>query len=757
MTTVAWDGVARGYIPAEPLRIAPELPLHETDTAEVDPVTFEVIRYALLNANVEHGQTLQRLCVSPVTMLTRDFQPSILTERGELVFLGPYLQYFSNAQALTVKWILEHRGADPGIHPGDMFLSNDPYVGTPHQPDTIVAAPVFVGEQLFCWVANVLHHSDIGGSVVGSFCVDAADIYTDPPAFPPFKIVEGGRLRPDLEQVFLRQSRLPGVVQMDLRAAVSANTMTVRKIEALIARYGADAVKTVMSRVLDAGEELFRQRLREIPDGTWSHRLYAEASHTGDPGLYRYQLTVRKAGDELFVDNRGTDPQAGSINVTYAGLVGAFLAALTASLTPDLAGAYGGVYRRVHFDPVPGTLSCADFPAAVSPSGVFTMELLISLAGSVIAKMVAAGPAELRDQALGPAQPHWYGTIIAGQLASGAPYIAVNANNMIGALPASSDADGTDFGGHFWIPEGIASNVEDTERLYPMLCLYRRALPCGADGAGARRGGRSITEAYVPWGTPGMAAALYIDDSFPKAVGPFGANPSSMGRVLVKHGIGLADLFASGVVPQDLTALRGVEQPVDHKGPPLMLGPDSVVVWTGANNPGYGDPLTRDPDDVARDTVHGWLDPAGATRVYGVVWRADGEPDPAATARLRAQLLAERLAGAVSPGEWSQAAADVPVRQIGGCLGVSLVDGRPDQWVSLTGRVLLGPVTGDYRSACAVRDTPVNDLAPEFATRPDRPGAAMRLREYLCPASGLRLTAELIREGDAPVPDMVLA
>ena len=155
-------------------------------------MTFEVIRYALINTNVEHGQTLQRLCVSPVTMLTRDFQPSILTQDGDLVFLGPYLQYFSNAQALTIKWILENRAANPGIGPGDMFVSNDPYVGTPHQPDTIVAAPVFVGEQLFCWVANVLHHADVGGSVVGSFCVDAADIFTDPPAFPPFKIVEPG-------------------------------------------------------------------------------------------------------------------------------------------------------------------------------------------------------------------------------------------------------------------------------------------------------------------------------------------------------------------------------------------------------------------------------------------------------------------------------------------------------------------------------------------------------------------------------------
>src|SRR6202050_4619511 len=123
-TAVAWDGVARGYIPAETPPIPPGPARRDARSADVDPVTFEVIRYGLLNANVEHGQTLQRLCVSPITMLTRDFQPSILTQRGELVFLGPFLQYFSNVQALTIKWILEHRSAHPVIGPGDMFLSN---------------------------------------------------------------------------------------------------------------------------------------------------------------------------------------------------------------------------------------------------------------------------------------------------------------------------------------------------------------------------------------------------------------------------------------------------------------------------------------------------------------------------------------------------------------------------------------------------------------------------------------------------------
>src|SRR5205807_6693995 len=91
-----WDGTARSYIPG-PAFVPPEgLRLHDARAGHMDPVTHEVVRYALLAANFEHSALLQRLCVSPITMLTRDFQTSVLTELGDLVFLGPNLQYFSN-------------------------------------------------------------------------------------------------------------------------------------------------------------------------------------------------------------------------------------------------------------------------------------------------------------------------------------------------------------------------------------------------------------------------------------------------------------------------------------------------------------------------------------------------------------------------------------------------------------------------------------------------------------------------------------
>ncbi|HEY4703808.1 MAG TPA: hydantoinase B/oxoprolinase family protein, partial [Streptosporangiaceae bacterium] len=470
--------------------------------------------------------------------------------------------------------------------------------------------------------------------------------------------------------------------------------------------------------------------------------------------VYAYQLTVRKQGEHLYVENAGTDPQTGSINVTYAGFSGAFLAALTGSLTADLAGAYGGVYRRVHLEPVPGTLSCADFPAAVSPAGIYTMETLISLSGAVIGKMLACAEPEVAELAIGPAHPVFYALICGGVHSTGQPFVATNADNMIGSLAASPAGDGVDFGGHFWIPEGTASNIEELELLWPMLFLYRRALKAGADGAGRFRGGRGFVEAGIPWTVPSIAAAVYVDESFPKAVGPFGGNPGSAGHFRLKHGTDVIARLAAGEMPQDFDAIDGAETVVEAKGPMLMIGADAVWEWTGANAPGFGDPLIRDPAQVELDIATGALSVDTAERVYGVV------PGDSATQtlRLRAERLAARLAGAIPPADTpATVPANVPLRVLAGELAVMERDGRPEAFVTVTGRAVLALASGNFKDGCAVLERPLHTVAPEFATREGRAGYLMRYREYLCPVTGLRVDSEIIKGGDETLHDLALS
>jgi N-methylhydantoinase B len=735
-----WDGVLHSYIPGSELRLDGSLALHRDLAETVDPITHEVIRYALLHANLEHSALIQRLCVSPITMLTRDFQTSLLTEDGDVAFLGPNLQYFSNSHALTAKWTLEHRSDNPGIGPGDLFLSNDPFVGAPHQPDTCLLGPLFVDGRLFCWIANTLHYSDVGGSMPGSFCIDAQDTWAEPMSWPPVKLVESGRVRREIEELFARQSRLPHALLMDLRAARAALTATQQRVDAIVARYGADVVKAVIRRTLDAGESLFAQRLEQIPDGTWTHRAYTEAAVPGDRGIYAYQVNITKADGRLLVDNRGTDPQAGAINVTYAAFAGAVLAAITQQMTPDLSGAYGGVYRRVDIRPEPGLLNCADHPAAVSPSGAFTTEMQINAAGIAVAKMLACARGDVRDLALGPCIPHFYSNLAGGADASGMPFIFPNTDGMIGSLGGTASRDGVDSGGHYWIPDGIANNCEDVEATYPLMVLSRRLLPAGADGAGRHRGGRGFVETTMTRNALVCQVVLHTNEAFTKGQGVLGGNPGSRASFRVRRHTGAATRFAAGELPVALDDFSGDDEAVVFKGAPVTIGAEDVWEWTSPTTGGYGDPLRRDPALVLAE-----LDPATAERVYGVIVR-DGGVDDAATAEHRRALLAERLGGQ-APAAEVEPPADA--QRVGDLLHI--VDGR--WWCNGTD---LGPITESYRPAALLRETPLRLIAPEFEAQDVEIADQMVLREYLCPVTGFRIDAEIARGGEPLLSDMRL-
>lgn len=740
-----WDGVAHGYIPGDELSIDASLKIHRSSATDIDPVTYEVIRYSLLNINLEHSELVSRLCVSPITMLTRDFQVSLLTEVGDLVFLGPNLQYFSNSHALSIKYMLEHRVAEPGIGPGDMILSNDPYVGAPHQPDTCIAAPVFIGDELFCWVANTMHLSDVGGSMPGSFCIDAQDTFQEPLSWPPVKLVENGKLRNEIEELFVRQSRQPGAVQMDLRAAIGANEATRAKVVALVERYGADVVKGVMNGAMDAGERLFAERLSAIPDGSWSHRAYTEASVPGDRTIYQYQINITKRGSKLIVDNEGTDPQAGAINVTFAAFSGAVLAALTQMMVSDLAGSYGGAYRCVEFRPVPGLLNCCDYPAAVSPSGALTTEMQLNAAAIVVSKMLACGDDTCRELILGSCVPHFYACIAAGLTKDGEEFIFPNTNGMMGAIGGRPTRDGVDVGGHWWIPDGIAYNCEDIEAQNPFLMLYRSLLDTGLDGSGRHRGGAGFRECIVAHDAQVVQVVLHMGESFAKGQGLFGGNPGSLSTTKVKHRTDLMAQLAGGRVPVSIDDLGGDEEQAYFKGAPIELIEGEAIEWVSPSTSGYGDPLLRDPSAILADIVEQFLDEERAARIYGVVIR-DGVAHTAATESLRLDIRRERLGGK-DPSD-SVAAPDGAVR-IGEILHI--VDGR--WWCNGAD---LGSTEENYRSACVTREVLAREIGPEFDAWDHDMADRIVFREYVCPVTGYRIDTELAKAGQPPLHDIVV-
>ena len=166
---------------------------------------------------------------------------------------------------------------------GDMFLCNDPWVGGGlHQNDAVVYQPIFHEGKLFAWTSAICHEPDLGGVGLGSFSPAAQDVFSESVPTPPVKVVRDFQLQRDVADLWVRRSRVPMLVGLDLRAQVGANNVGRERLLAVIAKYGADTVKAVMKRMMDDAEHRLRGKLSSLPDGTWNATGYQDQSHEGD-------------------------------------------------------------------------------------------------------------------------------------------------------------------------------------------------------------------------------------------------------------------------------------------------------------------------------------------------------------------------------------------------------------------------------------------------------------------------------------------
>ena len=113
----------------------------------LDPVTFEILRHRLVTIVNEGAISLRNVSGSPTVALSNDCNVALLNDRGEAVVVGPTIVTHALACSYACNYVNEHYALNPGINPGDMFFTNDPYIATPHQTCTVVVGPMFAGEQ----------------------------------------------------------------------------------------------------------------------------------------------------------------------------------------------------------------------------------------------------------------------------------------------------------------------------------------------------------------------------------------------------------------------------------------------------------------------------------------------------------------------------------------------------------------------------------------------------------------------------------
>ncbi|MGV9711019.1 hydantoinase B/oxoprolinase family protein [Gordonia sp. NPDC003424] len=637
--------------PIDPEAFRSELPdslaVHTVGDDQIDaldPLTYEVVRHRLWSVTDEMGETLKRMSGSPIVTDANDFDFAIGDELGQEVQVGLYNTMLAGAVDLAIYWTLANRE----VREGDMFLCNDPWVGGGlHQNDVIVFQPIFVAGELFAWTSAVCHEPDLGGVGLGSFSPAAEDVFSESVPTPPIRIVRDFELQDDVADVWVRRSRVPLLVGLDLRAKVGANTIGRNRLQAVVDQYGADTVKAVMKRMMNDAESRVRDKLRKAPDGTWSATGYQDQSHEGDRGVHKICLTMTKTDGHLTFDFTGTDPQAGVINCTYAGMRGGAMLAMLPILAKDIPWSAGGIMRCFDIISEEGTINNATFPAAVARGPIGPAWLTGSLIGECLSQMLDR-TVELGDSVQAASCGTHDTAVLAGLDERGDaqnPFINIVMDVMAAGYGARPNADGMDTGGLNCIPMGRIPDVEMTEYLYPLMTLWRREEP-DTGGPGRQRGGVSGSSAMIPYGTS-VPMGLVVASSGKGVAqnnGLSGGYPGNTALGVVVRGTSAKEAFAAGRIPTHLEDLGG-DTEIRACYESSFLTPDDVFYMNWQGGGGYGDPLLRDPSDVVRDYHAGKVTAAGAREQYGVVISGDNV-DEAATATARAQIREARHAAA---------------------------------------------------------------------------------------------------------------
>jgi len=753
-----WDGRDLPYLPRIDLDIDPGLILNTEYDLEIDPITYQVLRSRFWNMNLDHSDTIKRVSGSANIVYMDDFNTSLLTENGDTIVCGPSVQYFTGHGDLAVKWTLENRSSNPGINDGDVFLQNDPYIGTEHQMDTMTYVPIFWDGGLFCWILSNTHVGDVGGSDPGSFCIGAQDIFSESTPVPPIKIVREGVLQNDVVEMFVRKSRTPDQVALQLRSQLAGLRLTRERIHEMLREFGPRVVKGAMRRMIRDCSQSVSRRLRQIPDGEWTEVLYIGSAGPDDRDAHRLSTTVRKQGDRLIFTNEGSDPQFYAANAPFSAWRSSLMCAGAALFGYDQYNCPAGVADHMEFRPVPGTLTCARYPAAVS---TLTASIVtVYLASQVMSKMVLSGPSEVRRVANasgGVSLPGWW---VAAGLDRHGRYVAdLTGDSLNGSIGAFPDRDGVDTGGAWWWPNSNSGNLEEWESAMPILYLFRRE-QIDSGGAGKWRGGNGLEIAILPHKTDELLAQIVSSDpAINTSPGLAGGFPGHPGNFLKRDGSSVRELFRAGLMPSSRAELEEAIGELDRMSPKSisMLTQDDVFCVEYSGGGGFGDPLLREPALVLADAAQGRLSIDHALNRHGVVI-TDGVLDGDATHALRRERRAERLAAASPPLAGSERQVDPEsVRIVGDTLGVSFAEAEPVWACAGCGRQL-GPVSANYKRGAAMVETSPWEVDPIAYPNPlDFCDVPFVLRQLLCPGCGVLLATECCRAEDELLHDIAFS
>jgi 5-oxoprolinase (ATP-hydrolysing)/N-methylhydantoinase A len=585
---------------ALPTDAAPHRQL-QAEAIEADPIGLEIMWGRMANIIDETWDTVCRTAFSLIISDAQDFSVALFDNEGEILVHSPRAQpVFNLSLPLAIKSVVARFRGDR-LEPGDILVTNDPWLASGHLYDVAIVTPVFHEGRVVAHVGAIGHVSDIGGTKRMS---EAHEVYEEGLQIPPMKLYKRGAPNEDLFALLRENVRDADMVVADLQALSSASGVAARRLQDFLGEYGFDTLSPLAEIFHRRSEAAMRNAIKAVPDGSYTSQVSGLIGETS----VTIPVEVTVEGDQICIDLSGA-PAAiarGGYNCTLNYAISHSLFPLKCLLTPSVRG-NSGCYRPFSVTIPEGSLLNARKPASVSTRQVTGW----FLGPTIFSALAEALPHKVRAFSGMPAGATFYGT---GN--DDKPYIG----HLIfgGGQGASASDDGKS--GLLFPIGGTASSVELLE-LRTHVVVTEKQLDSDSGGAGRHRGG--LGQVFRMMKLPGENIPL---DYVPMLYGEQLVVPTMEGGEpgrLVEMSVS----DAHGAVPLDgdTTAMRSIEN-------------GETLILRTAGGYGYGDPLERDLTAIGSDLLDGYVTPDQAAKAYGCILRSDGRIDAAATADRRASL-----------------------------------------------------------------------------------------------------------------------
>jgi N-methylhydantoinase B len=579
----------------------------------VDPITLEVLREAFVSIVREMRVTLVRTAYSSILYEGEDFSCVLMDGDAQIVAMSKGQDHPLHIVpiAWSMKAVREKFGDD--IHPGDMFLHNDPYTGGTHLNDVALIYPLFADGQMLVFPVVRAHWGDVGGMSPGSLSGGATEIFQEGVRIPPIRIIERGTPNDAALDLLFANMRGPRERRGDFDAMIGTCKKAAERVEALAARYGVATVRAAVAELMDRAELRMRRAIRDLRDGEYAYEAHLESGRdTLEPLTVRARVTV--ADDTITVDLTGTSPQtAGPTNVGPAMAPTGAFTIIKSFLDPG-SDVNSGAFRPLTIITPPGTIVNANPPA---PCGGM-VEVKYCVETAVMGALAPALDGKIAGDLKGGGN-HCY---------VGGPHPTTGETFIFYEYPAGGTGgwDGGDGNNtvRAWTESDMTTlqPIEAVEQLYPVR-VEATALRQDSGGPGEFRGGLGLTRA-VRIHAPGTKLSVLAEKAVLPPFGVCGGDSGARNRFWVRRG-------DTPVSPS----------PLPGKVSSFPIEPGDVLLMESSGGGGFGDPLDRDVAMVAADVAEGYVSPAAAEATYGIVWRGTGIDGAATTAR-RAALRAQR-------------------------------------------------------------------------------------------------------------------